>query len=153
MVGKSCFFIGHREVSHDISEALRSAVETHIAECGVTEFVVGHYGAFDRMAASAVVAAKKKYPNITLLLLLPYHPSQQAVTLPKGFDTTYYPLGMENVPRRLAILRANQYMVDRADFLIAYVWHAASNARDLLEFAQRRASRGKLNVLNIAPLP
>ena len=29
-------------------------------------------------------------------------------------------------------------MIDRCDHLIAYVWHAASNARELLESARKR---------------
>ena len=53
---------------------------------------------------------------------------------------------MERVPRRFAIVRANRYMVDHVDFLIAYVWHTASNARELLEYAQRRQERGLLQI-------
>lgn len=48
MRGKSCFFIGHREASEAIYPAVYSAVEQHILEYGVTEFIVGHYGGFDR---------------------------------------------------------------------------------------------------------
>ena len=55
---KSCFFIGHREASEEIFSALTGAVEHHIVHCGVTEFIVGNYGGFDRMAARAVISAK-----------------------------------------------------------------------------------------------
>lgn len=48
---KSCFFIGHREAVTEILPALEDAVEKHISEYGVTEFIVGHYGGFDRLAA------------------------------------------------------------------------------------------------------
>ena len=58
MGGKSCFFIGHRETSEAIYPALYAVVEQHILEYGVTEFIVGHYGGFDRLAASAVKEAK-----------------------------------------------------------------------------------------------
>ena len=51
---KSCFFIGHREASEEIYPALYAAVEQHIVEYGVKEFIIGHYGGFDRLAASAV---------------------------------------------------------------------------------------------------
>ena len=34
---KSCFFIGHREISEEIFSALTEAVEHHIVHCGVTE--------------------------------------------------------------------------------------------------------------------
>jgi hypothetical protein len=66
--------------------------------------------------------------------------------LPAGFDGSFYPPGMETVPKRAAIVRANRYMVDHSDFLIAYAWHPASNARDLVEYAQRREQRGLIRV-------
>ena len=135
---KSCFFIGHREATEDVLPALRLAIEDHI-NYGVTEFIVGNYGAFDRMAAHALLDAKSRYPQIILTLLTPYHPSERQVRLPNGFDNTFYPPGMENVPRRFAIVHANRYMIDHSDHLICYVWHAASNARNLLEHAERRA--------------
>ena len=53
-----CFFIGHRNAPEALRTLLEKAVERHITECEVTEFVVGHYGRFDYMAAGAVRAAK-----------------------------------------------------------------------------------------------
>src|SRR5699024_5913754 len=53
-----------------------------------------------------------------------------------------YPPGMESVPRKVAIVRANRYMVDHTDFLIAYAWHPASNAKNLLEYARKREGKG-----------
>jgi len=137
---KSCFFIGHRETGEEILPALRETVERHIVECGVTEFIVGNYGGFDRIAAKAVISAKARHPEIHLLMLIPYHPAERPIVPPPGFDNTFYPPGMEKVPRRLAILRANRYMVGHSDYLIAHVWHPASNARDLVEYAEKRKS-------------
>ena len=107
---KSCFFIGHKEISEEIFSALTEAVEHHIVHCGVTEFIVGNYGGFDRMAARAVISAKALYPGITLLLLLSYHPAERPIETPPGFDGTFYPPGMKSVPRRYAIVRANRYI-------------------------------------------
>ena len=118
MNGKSCFFIGHRETSEAIYPTLYAAVEQHILEYGVTEFIVGHYGVFDRLAASAVKAAKHLYPDVKLILLLPYHPAERPIPTPDGFDNTFYPPGMESVPRKIAIVRANRYVVDHVDYLI-----------------------------------
>lgn len=147
---KSCFFIGHREASSEILPALTEAVEQHIMEYNVTEFIVGNYGGFDRMAAKAVIAAKERYPQIILSMLTPYHPAKRPIELPRGFDNTFYPPGMENVPHRFAIVRANRYMVDHVDYLIAYVWHPASNARDLVEYAKKRERR---NLISVTVLP
>ena len=134
---KSSFFIGHREVSEEIYADLRAAVEQHIVEFGVTEFIVSHYGGFERLAARAVIEAKKTHPEVMLTLLLPYHPAEHPMAAPEGFDCTYYPPDMERVPRRVAIVRANRYMVDHVDYLIAYTWHPGSNARELVEYALR----------------
>ena len=135
---KSCFFIGHREASSELLPILRQTVEKHISEYGVTEFIVGGYGGFDHLAARTVISLKQQYPQITLSLLIPYHPAERPIETPPGFDNTYYPPGMEKVPRKLAIVRANRNMVNNVDYLIAYAWHPASNARDLLEYAEKR---------------
>ena len=55
---KSCFFIGHREASEEIFPELAKAVERHTVDNDVTEFIVGNYGGFDRMATRAVISAK-----------------------------------------------------------------------------------------------
>ena len=149
-MGHTCFFIGHREASDSIFPALVQAVERHITEYGVTEFVVGHYGNFDRLAARAVLHAKERHPQVTLFLLLPYHPADRPTPAPEGFDGTFYPPGMERVPKRAAIVRANRYMADHCDFLIAYAWHSASNARELVDYAQ---ARGTVQVDNLADHP
>lgn len=86
--------------------ALADEVEHHITAHGVTSFFVGHYGNFDNMAAAAVIEAKKRHPEVTLTLLLPYHPFDRPIPQPDGFDGTFYPPGMERVPKRFAIVRA-----------------------------------------------
>ena len=151
MGGKSCFFIGHRETSEEIYPALYAAVEQHILEYGVTEFIVGHYGGFDRLAASAVKEAKRFYPEVKLILLLPYHPAERSISTPDGFDGTFYPPGMESIPRKAAIIRANRYVVDYVDYLLAYVWHPASNARELVEYAKSREKKGSLIITLVKP--
>lgn len=135
----SCFFIGHREAPDALLDELTAEVERHITEYNVTEFVVGKYGRFDALAAKCVKAAKKHHPEVTLTLLLPYHPYDRPTPTPPGFDGTFYPPGMETVPKRAAIIRANRYMVDYSDYLIAYVRHSG-NARDLVEHAQKRGT-------------
>lgn len=57
------------------------------------------------------------------MLVLPYHPAIRPIEAPKGFDGTYYPWEDERIPKRLAIIKTNQRMVDTCDYLIAYAWH------------------------------
>ena len=147
---KSCFFIGHREAPEQVLPALIEAVEKHIVDYSVKEFYVGSYGGFDHLAAKAVIAAKSLHPEIRLMLLLPYHPAERPVKIPTGFDGAFYPPHMESVPRRYAIVRANTHMIDTCDYLISYVWHPASNARNLLEHAILREQKGSLSITNLA---
>ena len=146
---KSCFFIGHRETDEQVLPRLELTIERLIAEENVRYFYVGGYGGFDRIAAAATKRAKQKYPDITLMLVLPYHPAERAVPTPNGFDGTYHPEGLENTPRRYVIVRTNHIMVNTCDWLVCYVRHSASNSRNLLEYAQRRANKGLIRINNI----
>ena len=145
---KSCFFIGHREASSDLLPILTQVVEKHISEYGVTEFVVGGYGGFDHLAARAVILLKKQYPQITLSLLIPYHPAERPIETPAGFNNTYYPPGMEKVPRKLAIVRANRYMVDHSALVIAVYDGSNGGTRRTLEYAIRQ----KVPFVDISPI-
>ena len=141
----TCFFIGHREVPETLMGELTAEVKRHIIEYGVTDFVVGRYGRFDALAAKCVKASKKFHPEVTLTLLLPYHPYDRPTPTSPGFDGTFYPPGMETVPKRAAIVRANRYMVEHSEDLIAYVWHSG-NVRDLVEYARKREKQGRIRI-------
>ena len=53
----SCFFIGHRETPDRVYPTLLETIERHITEYGVSEFVVGQYGNFDRLVIRALSQA------------------------------------------------------------------------------------------------
>ena len=131
-------------------QRLEIEIERLIAEEQVRYFYVGGYGGFDQIAATAVKRAKERYSNVTLNLVLPYHPAERPVEKPPGYDGTYYPEGLEKTPRPFAIVKANQLMVDTCDWLVCYVRHGASNSRNLLEYAQRRKKKGLIQIKNIA---
>lgn len=145
----TCFFIGHRDAPGTLTPVLDELVERHVTEYGVREFTVGRYGHFDYLAVQAVLRAKKRHPDVRLVYLRPYHPAERPVETPKGFDYSFYPPGMETVPRPLAIVRANRYMIDNSDYLIAYAWRPG-NARELLEHAQARERKGLIHIENLA---
>lgn len=143
---KRCFFIGHRDAPLSITCELEYVIDNLIEKYGVTEFLVGKYGNFDRIVSTALIKAKQRYPQITLLCLIPYHPTEKKIKMPEGFDATFYPPGMEHVPQRFAIVRANRYALEHADYLIAYAWHPASNALELLKHAQAREKKGLISI-------
>ena len=140
----TCFFIGSHTARDFLAPLLDQAIARHITEYGVSEFVVGHYGQFDRLAAEALCRAKVRCPGIRLRLLTPYHPFDSPIPVPVGFDDTYYPEGLEAVPKRFAIPRANRLLMDTSQFLIAYP--GLGTSRELTQYALRRQKLGKLHV-------
>ena len=152
-MAKSCFFIGHRDANDEIYPALLTEVERHVTERSVTDFFVGHYGSFDRMAAQAAKEAKKRHPEVRLILVLPYHPAIRPIETPKGFDSIYYPWEDERIPKRLAIIKTNQRMVDTCDYLIAYAWHFLGGSGQIVEYARKREAKGLIHVTNLATKP
>ncbi len=152
MSGKICCFIGHSRIwkEPDLKPALAEAVERHITEYGVTDFLVGNYGAFDRMAARTVKEAKVQHPSIHLYLMLPYRP-EKGRPLPdrEGYDNFVYPEEMEGVPLKLAIPNLNRIMVQDADYAIAYVTHYWGGAGTTLEYAESQERQGRLVITNL----
>ncbi len=51
---KTCCFIGHREVTHDIRANLKVQIEKLIREGLADNFLVGHQGQFDSMVYSVL---------------------------------------------------------------------------------------------------
>ena len=147
MENKVCFLFGHAITPHEALFGIEAAAERHYHEYGIRTFVVGNRGDFDSYAATAIKRLKQRYKDISLLLLLAYHPAERPVYLTDGFDNSYYP-PIENVPRQYAIVEANHHMADTADTIICYVKHIG-NTKRLLEYAERRKKENTI-VENVA---
>ena len=148
MENKVCFMFGHATTPYAAAAVIEAAAERHYLEYGIRTFIVGNRGSFDSYAAQAVSNLKKRYKDISLLLLLAYHPAERPVYLSDGFDNSYYP-PLENVPRQYTIVRANQYMVNEAVSIICYGKHPG-NTRNLIEYAQRRQKKEGFPIENVA---
>ncbi len=138
-------FCGHRDFYGDeeVKHWLRETVEGLILR-GADDFLLGGYGAFDACAASVVRDLKRKYPAIRSTLVLPYLDRKADAD---KYDGTLYP-PLENVPRRFAISRRNEYMVNEADVLVAYVTHDWGGAAAMLAYAKRK----KKEIINYAEM-
>ena len=101
---------------------------------GTDEFYLGGYGGFDHLCAAVLRDLKKSYPQIRLILVLPYLNSSM---ITDGYDETLYP-PLESVPKRFAISRRNEWMVRECDTVVAYVTHGWGGAAKTLEYAQRK---------------
>ncbi len=144
----TCFLIGHRTVPEFIRAKLHDEVAHYAKSHSKCRFIVGNHGTFDAMATDAVIHIKKLFPTVTLYLLLPYHSAERKISVPTGFDGTIFPFE-KPAPRRFAIAKANQLMIDNCDCLIAYASHPG-NARNFLEYAQKVAKRREMTIINLA---
>ena len=128
-------FCGHSDVAHpeEVRRWLSETVEGLIQQ-GADMFLLGGYGAFDRMAASVVWNLKQKYPQVQSVLVKPYLNREMDES---QYDWTVYP-GLETVPPLYAITHRNRYMVEEADLVVAYVLHGWGGAAQTLEHAKRK---------------
>ena len=131
-------FCGHKELydEKEVRAWLERVTENLIVN-GAETFYLGGYGAFDRLAASVLAEQKKRYPQIELVLILPYLNRRKDIST---CDSSLYP-PLESVPKKLAIVRRNGWMVDQADVVVSYVLHSWGGAATTLEYAKQKKKR------------
>lgn len=114
-------FYGHGDINYDnfIKQKICDELEDLIVVSGEIEFLLGGYGNFDIMIAHIIKSLKGKYPNIRSTLVIPYLERKYDMEL---YDGTIYP-PIENIPKRIAIVKRNEWMINNADALITYVTH------------------------------
>ena len=117
-----CTFFGHRQIynAKEIEPTLRSALVELIENCDVKTFYVGNHGAFDTMAQRVLKELASIYP-ISCFIVLAYLP-EKAPKEPYRLETLF-PEGIETVPKRLAILYRNKWLIEHSDYVITYVTH------------------------------
>lgn len=135
-VMKSCAFFGHRDYAYDAAREKIQNLIVGLIEAGVTEFYSGDRGKFDAVCREIVCSLKQKYPQITLTLVLSYHPQEGFVT-PPAFDGSVYLLE-RNVPRRYAIAETNKRLADRVDCVLSGVVYGFGGAYQAVEYAKKR---------------
>lgn len=141
-------FCGHGKLYNDydrIKAKCFDAVQSLILK-GADSFLVGDYGDFDGLAASVCLALRKENP-IKVCLVLPYyqpHIDEYEKLRWDKFDSIITP-DLSNTPHRFRIFKANQYMVNESDTVVAYVRTSYGGAAKTLDFAKKK---GK-SILNL----
>ena len=143
-------FCGHRDFQGNsiLKERLTDKLLVHAKQTDTLVCYSGGYGGFDRFAAYCVKQAQKEAANIRNCLVIPYLTvALQKETKEYGnyFDEVIYP-PLENVPPRYAIIRRNEWMIDWADLLIAYVTHGWGGAARTIRYAKRKG----IEILNMS---
>ena len=149
---KVCTFAGHREVYQaNIADKLDEAISRIIKNDDCFRFLVGGMGDFDGMCSSAVRRAKRNYPNkqISLELILPYltqELNENKSYYEISYDDVVVPIELAGVHYKSAITKRNRWMVDKSDWMIAFVYRDFGGAYTSLRYAEKKG----LQIINLA---
>ena len=116
-------------------------------------FYLGGYGAFDEFAYATCKKYKETHPNVRLVYITPYiteeYQKKVLALETKRYDEIIYP-EIENKPLRFAISYRNQWMMEKADIVIAFVAHDWGGAYKSYQYAKRKGKR-IFNLANTEP--
>lgn len=135
-------FCRHRDFvkTEKIENTLIDLLKFFAKGCETIDCYCGGYGQFDGFTAECVRKAKKDFENIRNCLIIPYISlsyQEKIKYLKDYYDEIIYPL-LENIPSKYAIIKRNEWMIDQADLLIAYVKHSWGGAAKSLQYAKRK---------------
>lgn len=144
---RTCTFFGHKDSPSAIADSLEKVIIQFISEENVTNFYVGNQGHFDAIARRVLKDVKKQFPDISYAVVLAYLPGNNEY-YNENYPESVYPEGLENVPKKFAISKRNEWMIKQSDFVISYVTHNTGGAAKFTETARKR---GK-TVFNLADM-
>ena len=143
-------FCGHAHFSkaEECEQKLLSFLEEKVGDRSA-DMYLGGYGGFDGFAYDCCKKYRGTHPNVSLVFVTPYltaeyqknHLSYQKTK----YDLILYP-EIEDKPLRFAISYRNKYMVEKADYVVAYVSHGFGGAYATYKHAKRK---GKM-IFNLA---
>ena len=136
-MSRICVFFGHRDCPADLSEQLDNVIRRAVTEENIDTFWCGGMGDFDHQAAEAVRRMKKEFPHLRLELALAYLPPAPDERHQR-YDATFFPDGLETVPKRYAISRRNAWLARHCDLVICYTAFSWGGAYQAVQQAQRK---------------
>lgn len=136
---KACAFFGHRDWGlEEEKERIKNSISDLIENYGVAQFYSGGRGNFDNLCSKIVYELKKSYPHIKNTLVFSYIPKKkEEYGLPEWYDDSVYFLE-ERVPPRYAIIKTNEKIVDRVDYVLVGIRKHWGGAYRAYEYAKRK---------------
>ena len=140
----TCTFFGHRDCPGDIYESVYSQIIELIEKDNVDCFLVGEEGRFDRIVQRALYEIRKKRTNIFCFVVKAYYDPNKKEDLYSL--ESIYPDSLTDVPKRFAIDKRNQYMIERSQVVVVYVRTSIGGASKFMNEALRKNKK----VINLA---
>ena len=147
-------FIGHSHVvdHENVKILVKEQIRLNIGADDKVVCYLGGYGDFDMLCACACRELKREYMGIELVYVTPYLDVSSQLKIRDMitgglYDSSVYP-PIERTPLRYAISKRNNWMMENADVIIAYVHLGFGGAFKTVEFAKRR----KKKIINVCDL-
>ncbi len=131
----ACTFFGHHDCPEHIRPKLRETIIELILSKNVDMFYVGNNGHFDSMVRSILWELQTVYPQIEYAVVLAYMPGKRAER--KDYSDTMLLEGIERVPKRFAISWRNNWMLERSEYVVAYITHSWGGAAQFAEKSEK----------------
>ena len=135
-------FCGHSQYTGSgKDEELIISVLTRIIGDRHAELYLGGYGSFDAFARKCGKKYQEAHPNTKLIFVTPYitvgYQKNHLDCKKNLYDEIIYP-NLEDKPPKFAISYRNKWMVEQADYVIAYITHEWGGAYQTYKYAQRK---------------
>lgn len=138
-------FCGHSDFSQaeKYEQVILGFLEETVGD-SPADMYLGGYGGFDSFAYSCCKKYKQDHPQISLIFVTPYMSAQyQKSRIDRhsdGYDAVIYPQ-IEERPLKFAITYRNRYMVESADYIVAYVSHDWGGAYATYKYAKAKGKK------------
>lgn len=131
-------FFGHRNFcATEASKTILMDILETLAGSQCVEFYLGGYGGFDVFAYQCCYQYQKTHPHVKLIFVSPYLSSNYLQEKTEKYDCVIYP-EIEKIPPKLAILYRNRYMIEKSDFVIAYIRYQRGGAYQAVVYAEKK---------------
>ena len=135
-----CCFSGHRKLPTEQLEEIRKQLKSEVIQlinAGVDTFISGYASGFDTEVALTVNELKQDYPNIKLVLVLPY---RQEINIP--YDEC---ICLAEHYRKGCFHIRNRYMVDNSSYCICYLTENKGGTAYTVNYAKQQG----LEIINV----
>ena len=137
-------FFGHKYITEKIDTKLKNIIILLIEKYNVTTFYVGNHGEFDLLVIKTLIKLKNEYPYIQYFIVLAYIPNKSFNIIP--LENTILPDAIETVPKKFAIIKRNEWMISKSNYVICYVNNKFGNSYKFMKMAK---NSGK-EIINLA---
>lgn len=128
----ACTFFGHKDCPETKYSNILQAIQNLITKKNITTFYVGTQGNFDSLVYRALCCLRTDFPYIRVYRVLAYMPKDNGL-----IPDSILPDGVELVHQRYAISWRNRWMIERSDYVIAYITHNYGGAARFVNEANR----------------